>query len=166
METIKPTKENIQELETQIREWEFFLNSTIGILGFTFALACLGTNSPSLNGFLSLVFLSCVYKLGLKHFPPMLKELRNRSERRDAQEDIFYLGSMKRYFSLKRAILNNPLFVSGYLFLAFVIFFHQILDQVDRNRILEKSLYGQQSLNIVSQIQNTSILSPERNLLN
>lgn len=120
MSEIKLTKKTLKEMETQFQEWEYFLNNIIGILAFSFAISCLGTHYPSLNAFISFIFLSTIYYFGRGKFSQLYKQLRDKKEKTTI-EKIFYEGATRHFLGVKKLLLRYTVFLLGYIFLSFVM---------------------------------------------
>ncbi|MBF4218218.1 hypothetical protein C5616_23950, partial [Vibrio anguillarum] len=61
MGTYTIDEEYLERVEKQFKKWAMFLNNAIGILAFTLALACLGTNVPWLNACFSVLIVGYVW---------------------------------------------------------------------------------------------------------
>lgn len=109
---------DVRRIEAEIETWREYLNSTVGILTFTIALACLSLPSPQIYAFGSLLFLCLVGFSNASRFPPTLRALRDKD--RSAEEDIVYRGIQSRYFGFWSAIKTVPIFIGSWVFLGFV----------------------------------------------
>jgi len=138
MTKINQIDKSVKQMESEFKEWEFFLNNGIGILAFSFALGSLGTNSPSVNAFISFLFLSLIYLFGRNKFSKVYKDLRNKKDK-TIVEKVMHEGAKKIFLSGKALLLRYPIFLMGYLFLAFVIFSNSLVQQCP---IFKAYIYG------------------------
>jgi len=108
--------EYLENIERQFKGWAEFLNSIIGILAFTLALASLGTKLPWLSAVLSLVIVTVVRGRGSHFFPSEIDRLR-KAAKTDPKADVILTGLTKRHQSSSVMILKYPIFLIGILFL-------------------------------------------------
>lgn len=120
---IRLSSVTVRTIERQVDRWVLQLNSVIGILCFNLALAAQGTPSPSLNAFLSLLFIALtqfsVYRFT---FPSLLRASRALSKYADTPYGrevnravvAEWLGGRRFWCSLR-------IFLLGYLYLVFLI---------------------------------------------
>ncbi|MCQ9052113.1 hypothetical protein [Vibrio diabolicus] len=111
MDKIELTNEYIALVSEQFKLWANFLNTGIGLLSFTLAIACMGTSSPSVNGALSLLVIFFVRISGSQYFPHEIQQLKVKAKS-DEKAKIILLGL--------EHITNftmYPMFMFGLLFL-------------------------------------------------
>ncbi|MCD9494252.1 hypothetical protein GLP14_02025 [Photobacterium carnosum] len=96
-----------------LRSWLQHLNSIIGMLLFTMFLACLGTDTPGINAFISLVLVS-IFNEGFK------RKHSNLKRQLSLYKKINKISDVKLFFS-------NPLFTIGYILLCLLFFSHVML---------------------------------------
>lgn len=119
------SSETLAEIEEEFAKWAEFLNVGVGLLSFSLAISCLGTPKPYLSSFTSLIFLFVFMAYSQKRFPRKILELRKADL--DGLDEVAFLGIERKYFSLKSIIKNCPVFLTGYLFLGGVCFYHGVL---------------------------------------
>ena len=125
MNKVELTDKYVAQLDSQFELWANYLNIGIGLLAFTLAVACLGTESPVINAWLSIVVLSLLRFNGNKFFPEEIKKLRLQSKE-DQAAKIVLDGLDKRYFGFKTNFSKYPVFTLGFLMLIAVAFSYQI----------------------------------------
>lgn len=55
---IKPDPvEDYRNIQREVKEWERYLNDSVGYFAFTFAIASLGTSAPQFWAIVSLIFI-------------------------------------------------------------------------------------------------------------
>jgi hypothetical protein len=111
--------EYLETIDAQFRQWSSFLNNAIGLVSFTLAIACLGTNSPSINASLSLLVIILVRIEGSKFFPKEIQKLRSQAKT-DEKVKIILEGLESKYFGFKTNFKDYALFVFGFVLLFFV----------------------------------------------
>jgi len=121
MEKIVITDEYLTDIESQFETWASYLNTGVGLVAFTLALACLGTNSPAINAWLSILVISLTYKNGRKFFPAEINNLRSLAKK-DKKAKLVLDGLMKTHFGFKTNFTKYPLFMFGYIFLFLIAF--------------------------------------------
>ncbi len=119
--TYEITDELLEELREQFKLWATFLNTGIGLLSFTFAIACLGTKTPWLNALLSMIVIMLIRVQGTHYFPQKIRELR-KAAKVDNKAKILYKGLESEFLNTKVLLTKYPIFLIGYIFLCFVIF--------------------------------------------
>ena len=115
------TDEFLDEIREQFKLWATFLNTGIGLLSFTLAIACLGTNIPWVNALLSMLIIVCIRVQGKHYFPSKVKDLRKRAKE-DEKAKVLLKGLESEFLSFKTLITGYPIFLIGFLFLFLVIF--------------------------------------------
>ena len=110
------SEENMERLESEFEVWANFLNTGLGLLAFTLALASLGTNSPSINAGLSFIVVFLVRIQGSRHFPAEFQRVKQLAKT-DRRYKIWLDGLDKEYFGFKTNFTRYPLFLFGFLFL-------------------------------------------------
>ena len=116
MDKIELTNEYIEQVSEQFKLWANFLNTGIGLLSFTLAIACMGTESPTINAVLSLIVIFLVRISGSQYFPHEIQQLRAKAKS-DEKAKIILLGLEQKYFGFKTNFTMYPMFVFGLLFL-------------------------------------------------
>ncbi len=125
MEKIVVTDEYLEDIESQFEIWATYLNTGVGLFAFTLALACLGTNSPATNAWLSIIVISLTYKNGRKFFPAEINKLRSLAKT-DKKAQVVLNGLMETHLGFKTNFTKYPLFVFGYVFLFLIAFSNYI----------------------------------------
>ncbi|WP_315982998.1 hypothetical protein [Aliamphritea spongicola] len=74
------TDELLEEIREQFKLWATFLNTGVGLLSFTLAIACLGTGSPGINASISMLVIVLVRSQGKSYFPSKVQDLRQRAK--------------------------------------------------------------------------------------
>jgi len=126
MNKIEITDDYIARIDSQFELWASFLNTGVGLLAFTLAVASLGTESPVINAWLSIIVVLLVRIKGDKFFPKDVKELRQQSKE-DAKAKLVLDGLEKRHFSFKTNFTKYPLLLIGFVMLMAVAFTYQII---------------------------------------
>ena len=111
--------EYVENIEAQIKLWANFLNMGIGLLAFTLGIASLGTASPVINSWLSLLVVMIVRIQGTKYFPAEIQRLRQLSKE-NSKAKILLDGLMAKYFAFKTNFTLYPILMVGILFLVFI----------------------------------------------
>ena len=119
MNQITIDDEYINELREQFKKWADFLNMGFGFVSFTLALTCLGTKTPSLNAWLSLVVVAFIRYKGSHIFPAEVIRLR-KAAKADQNARIVLNGLNKEFLSAKAMIIGYPVFLLGYLLLCLI----------------------------------------------
>lgn len=109
----------LNELREQFKKWADFLNMGFGLVSFTLALTCLGTNTPVLNAWLSLVVVAFIRYKGSHIFPAEIIRLR-KAAKLDKNARIVLNGLGKEFLSIKALIVGYPVFLIGYLLLCLI----------------------------------------------
>lgn len=67
----------------QIRDWKYFLNNTIGLFSFTFAISCAGIEPKKsiLWNFLSIAVIMCLIAQKNHIFPEIIRVTRNKKDK-------------------------------------------------------------------------------------
>jgi len=116
LDKIELTNEYIEQISEQFKLWANFLNTGIGLLSFTLAIACMGTESPTINAVLSLIVIFFVRVSGSQYFPHEIQRLRAKAKS-DEKAKIILLGLEQKYFGFTTNFTMYPMFVFGLLFL-------------------------------------------------
>ncbi|AMG02443.1 MULTISPECIES: hypothetical protein [Vibrio] len=116
MDKIELTNEYIEQVSEQFKLWANFLNTGIGLLSFTLAIACMGTESPTINAVLSLIVIFFVRISGSQYFPHEIQQLRAKAKS-DEKAKIILMGLEQKYFGFKTNFTMYPMFVFGLFFL-------------------------------------------------
>lgn len=109
------SEDELIEIEAEYSKWGEYLNGGIGLLSFSFGLACLGTPRPDITGFLSLAFILLFAAYGKERFPKRIKELRKRQL--SGVDELTLLGFEKKYFGFRALFRNFTVYVAGWSFL-------------------------------------------------
>ncbi len=112
--------ELLAEIQEQFKLWATFLNTGIGLLSFTLAVASLGTNVPWFNAFLSMIVILIIRKQGAHYFPAKVRELRKLAKT-DEKAKVLLKGLESEYLSFKTLLLGYPVLLIGLIFLLLVI---------------------------------------------
>lgn len=115
------TDEFLSEIREQFKLWAHFLNTSIGLMSFTLAIACLGTNVPWFNALLSMLIIICIRIQGTSYFPSKVKSLRQRAKE-DEKAKVLLKGLESEFLSNKAMITTCPIFLIGFVFLSLVMF--------------------------------------------
>ncbi len=115
-------EEYLDLVEKQFKQWAKFLNNAIGILAFTFALACLGTNVPWLNACFSVLIVGYVWHQGKNNFPEEIEKLRkeaknNKEVKGNKQAKLVVKALVSEHLNWKTLITKYPVYLLGYIFL-------------------------------------------------
>ncbi|MCJ8270168.1 MAG: hypothetical protein MJK04_12290 [Psychrosphaera sp.] len=121
MSKFELTDDYMDKVEMQFRQWSSFLNNAMGLLGFTFGLACMGTQYPVINAWLSIAVLIMLRIDGAKFFPEEVKLLREAAKT-DDKAKLVLAGFDKKYFGFKTMVTKYHLFTFGFVFLLFIGF--------------------------------------------
>jgi hypothetical protein len=109
----------MNELREQFKKWADFLNMSFGLLSFTLALTCLGTQTPVLNAWFSLVVVTFIRYKGSHIFPAEIIRLR-KAAKQDQNARIVLNGLSKEFLSVKALVIGYPVFLIGYLLLCII----------------------------------------------
>jgi hypothetical protein len=124
---MEPAMNSKDRLDNEFKAWEDFLNNVIGVLAFTLAMASIGTNSPSTNAFISMLFLLILMGNRRSLFPAILVMLRAKENRTRTEEES--RKSIERgRLGLKAFLRRYSVYVAGWLFLVFVVSLHRLSD--------------------------------------
>lgn len=119
MSNISVNDEYLSELREQFEKWADFLNITFGLVSFTLALTCLGTRTPALNAWLSIVVVGFIRYKGNHIFPAEIGRLR-KAAKDDQSARVVLNGLSNEFLSLKTAVTKYPVFIIGYLLLTII----------------------------------------------
>ncbi|KGK41395.1 hypothetical protein LH51_15065 [Nitrincola sp. A-D6] len=119
MSGITINDEYINELREQFKKWADFLNMGFGLVSFTLALTCLGTKTPVLNAWFSLIVVAFIRYKGSHIFPSEIIRLR-KAAKLDQNARIVLNGLSKEFLSVKAMILGYPVFLIGYVLLCII----------------------------------------------
>lgn len=115
------TDEYLSKVEQQFAAWSEFLNSVVGLLAFTLALASLGTKFPAISGLLSFIVVVLVRGKGSHIFPPEIERLRIDAKH-DPKAALVLEGLSRKHLRVTVMVLKYPLFVIGTVLLLTVVF--------------------------------------------
>ncbi|WP_299599705.1 hypothetical protein [uncultured Microbulbifer sp.] len=108
----------LADIDADFAKWAEFLNAGIGILSFSFALSCLGTDHPGITAFVSLIFLLMFSLYGNSRFPKKLRELRKA--KLPELDSLTLDGIENRYFGLRATFKRFYIYLFGWGALAVV----------------------------------------------
>ncbi|WP_214649157.1 hypothetical protein, partial [Vibrio anguillarum] len=131
MGTYTIDEEYLERVEKQFKKWAMFLNNAIGILAFTLALACLGTNVPWLNACFSVLIVGYVWFQGKNNFPEEIDKLRKEAKD-DKQAKLVVKALVSEHLNWKTMFTKYPVYLLGYVFLLITAcspIFHKALTQ-------------------------------------
>ena len=106
-----------RNIQNEVKEWEKYLNDNVGYFAFTFAIASLGTNSPQLWAFVSLVFILAGHKINKKGKMATLERI---VALRKQSGDEYYTSVEKEARKTISVIRSLP-FIIGYVTLVVII---------------------------------------------
>jgi hypothetical protein len=121
MDEIVIDDEYIERVSAEFSRWAFFLNIVIGFTSFTFALACLGTQNPSFNAWLSLGVVAAIYFSGINLFPGEIRKLRALAKT-SKKARIVLFGLRKEFQSPLKFAVRHTVFYLGLGYLLIVAF--------------------------------------------
>lgn len=110
--------QNKKTPEEQFHDWEAYSNGFIGTLAFSLAIGSLGTSSPSINAFISLLFAITLFTIG--PFPTTVTMLRTKGNRTLSEERARRTLESQN-IGLYAILTRYTVCVLGLLSLAFVI---------------------------------------------
>ncbi len=113
------TNDFLEEIRNQFKVWASFLNTGIGLLSFTLAIASLGTNIPWVNATLSVIVVVFIRQQGKHYFPEKVKELRERAKT-DAKAKVLLKGLESEFLNFKTLVMGYPIFLVGFVSLMLV----------------------------------------------
>lgn len=118
----------------EVRDWERHLNEVTGFLGFTFAIAALGTPAPQFWGVVSLVFLFVFHFTLSRNKMSRLRELDRKKNK--TEYEVWLIRQIRKTISP----LRTPVFWLGFFALLIVAL---APDLFVGNEWLLKKLYGE-----------------------
>ncbi|WP_062270525.1 hypothetical protein [Endozoicomonas arenosclerae] len=104
----------------EIEQWLTFLNTVIGMLSFTLALACLGTNTPAINAFFSFIIVILAVEQEKRSLLGKTRKLRAAAKDNE-KADIILKGIEQKYLSIPKLIFKSPIYLMGFGLLLCVI---------------------------------------------
>jgi hypothetical protein len=115
------TSEERARIVIELKRYQDNLNTVVGIGGFTFGLACLGTAHPSLYALLGLPIFIILRSHIYSFFPKDIIVLRKLAEEYPKDKEIkIELEKINKFLSVKSMIKNSKPATIGYLFYWFV----------------------------------------------
>ena len=115
---IKPDPvEDYRNIQREVKEWEKYLNDSVGYFTFTFTVCSLGTNSPQLWAMVSLAFIIAGHYVNKKGKMATLERVVAFRKKSDSEYYAFVEKEARRAISVKRSL---P-FVIGYVTLILII---------------------------------------------
>lgn len=114
------TDELLDEIRDQFKLWATFLNTGVGLMSFTLAIACLGTNTPWINALLSMLIIILIRVQGKHYFPSKVEDLRRRAKE-DNKAKVLLKGLESEFLSFKTLVTGYPIFLIGFIFLSLVM---------------------------------------------
>ncbi|WP_423357441.1 hypothetical protein [Pseudomonas citronellolis] len=118
----------------EVRSWERYLNEVTGFVGFTLAIAALGTPAPQFWGVVSLVFLFAFHYTLARNEMSRLRELDRKKNK--TEYEIWLARQIRKTISP----LRTPVFWLGFGVLLIVALGP---DLFGGNEWLLKNLYGE-----------------------
>ncbi len=82
----------------ELEQWFMFLNTVIGMLSFTLALACLGTNIPAINAFFSFIIVILAVEQEKRYILSKTRKLREAAKDNETADTIFKVGRFAATF--------------------------------------------------------------------
>ena len=110
---------NNKSWDELFKPWRYFLNNVVGVLAFSLGMASLGTDSPSTNATISMLFLFILIFNKRRLFPPQLIMLRTKDNRTQTEEDC-RRSIEKKQIGLSSLFKLYTVYASGWAFLIFV----------------------------------------------
>lgn len=104
------------KIRGEVSQWQDFLNTFVGVISFSIAIAIAGLKAKFLWSCLSVVFLMCLVFPQMKKWPPTILALKKKKQRTD-RETILYKGLMDEFFCFKAIVLNFSAYWFGVLML-------------------------------------------------
>ncbi|WP_139207517.1 hypothetical protein [Phytopseudomonas flavescens] len=116
---IKPDPvEDYRNIQREVKEWERYLNDSVGYFAFTFAIASLGTNAPQFWATVSMIFIFAGHQVNQKGKMETLKRIIALRKQSGNEYYAFVEKDARRTISILRSL---PFFI-GYMTLATIIF--------------------------------------------
>jgi hypothetical protein len=114
--THNKTMEDMNQIQVEIEKHKYFMNMIVGVLSFTFALACLSLGNSEFFGKISLffIFLLSIYA----KFPLAIKNARNKKDPTKQEKEI--LDTYNKYYSIVSLLKTTPIYLTGVIFLTLV----------------------------------------------
>lgn len=124
--------EDYRNIQREVKEWERYLNDSVGYFAFTFAIASLGTSAPQFWAMISLLFIVAGHQVNKKGKMATLEKivaLRKQSGdeyyafvEKDARKTISVVRSLPfviGYFTLTVIILAPNLMPAKWVFVLY-----------------------------------------------
>lgn len=123
---IKPDPvEDYRNIQREIKEWEKYLNDSVGYFAFTFAIASLGTSAPQFWAIVSMIFIFAGHQVNKKGKMETLERIVDLRKKSGDKYYVFVEKDSRKRISVIRAL---P-FVIGYFTLAVIIFAPSLLSK-------------------------------------
>ena len=97
----------------ELEQWFMFLNTVIGMLSFTLALACLGTNIPAINAFFSFIIVILAVEQEKRYILSKTRKLREAAKDNETADTILK-GLERKYLSVPKLIFKSPMYLIGF----------------------------------------------------
>ena len=110
--------EDYRNIQREVKEWEKYLNDSVGYFAFTFAIASLGTNAPQFWAMVSMFFIITGHSVNKKGKMATLERIVSARKIFDDEYLTFLEKEARRTISARRSL---P-FIIGYMTLAVIIF--------------------------------------------
>jgi len=114
--------EDWDKIRVELKEYQNKLNMVVGIGGFMTALACLGTEHPSLYALIGVFIFFILKSHVLSVFPKDVITLRKLAKEYPENEEIkSELKNLEKFLSVKSIMKNGKPAMIGYFFYWFVL---------------------------------------------
>lgn len=110
--------EIVNQSISEMKNWYKYLNTTLGVPSFLFALAVQGTPNPPLNAAFCLIWVLLAHIYAGSPYPDSLKRLK-KSNKKACKYYVKLLE--KEHLSTLKLIIRVPLFLLGYLYLLIMV---------------------------------------------
>lgn len=117
--------EDYRNIQREIKEWEKYLNDSVGYFAFTFAIASLGTSAPQFWAVVSLVFILAGHQVNKKGKMATLERIVDLRKKSGDKYYVFVEKDARKKISVIRAL---P-FVIGYITLVVIIIAPSLLPE-------------------------------------
>lgn len=115
--------EDYRNIQREIKEWEKYLNDSVGYFAFTFAIASLGTSAPQFWAVISLIFIFAGHQVNKKGKMATLEKIM--ALRRQSGDE--YYAYVEREARKNISVMRALPFAIGYFALVVIIFAPSLL---------------------------------------
>ncbi|WP_152558641.1 hypothetical protein [Endozoicomonas numazuensis] len=126
-ETITINGLDLDAIIDELEQWFSFLNTVIGIMSFTLALACLGTNTPAFNALLSVIIVILAVEQQKRFYLEKVRKLR-KSAKKNETADLILEGFESRHLSTIKIMLRLPMYWLGFGLLICIMISPQVFN--------------------------------------